>query len=130
MRKRCSDYQDDFTKPLPPNPGYRELHPLLIPQQWPPDAENRRAIGEYIIRGIKTTIPFQDVILRDPDFVRGKYDTGFVARFLESGVAKLKGQRLRLKGRTMSQVPKQPVVVGLGLELRTLVLKLPLSFEL
>jgi acetyl-CoA carboxylase biotin carboxylase subunit len=50
----------------------------------------RRALGEYIIRGIKTTIPFQDAILRDPDFVRGKYDTGFVARFLESGVAKLR----------------------------------------
>jgi hypothetical protein len=38
----------DFAKPLPPNPGYLELHPLLVPQQWPPDADNRRAVGEYI----------------------------------------------------------------------------------
>jgi acetyl-CoA carboxylase biotin carboxylase subunit len=50
----------------------------------------RRALGEYIIRGIKTTIPFQQAILRDPDFVRGKYDTSFVGKLLDSGVAKLR----------------------------------------
>jgi biotin carboxylase len=48
----------------------------------------RRALGEYIIRGIKTTIPFQEAIMRDPDFIRGKYDTSFVGRIIESGVAK------------------------------------------
>ena len=48
----------------------------------------RRALGEYIIRGIKTTIPFQEAIMRDPDFIRGKYDTNFVAGIIESGVAK------------------------------------------
>jgi pyruvate carboxylase len=37
-----------------------------------------RALGEYMITGIKTTIPFQEAIMRDPDFVRGKYNTGFV----------------------------------------------------
>ncbi|HZJ17365.1 MAG TPA: ATP-grasp domain-containing protein, partial [Chthoniobacteraceae bacterium] len=51
----------------------------------------RRALGEYIIRGIKTTIPFQEAIMRDPDFVRGKYDTSFVGKIIESGVAKLRG---------------------------------------
>lgn len=50
----------------------------------------RRALGEYIIRGIKTTIPLHDAIMRDPDFVRGKYDTSFVGKFLESGVARLR----------------------------------------
>jgi hypothetical protein len=26
----------DFSKPLPVNEAYRELHPLLLPDQWPP----------------------------------------------------------------------------------------------
>jgi acetyl-CoA carboxylase biotin carboxylase subunit len=47
-------------------------------------ARMRRALSEYLIRGVKTTIPFQQTIMYDPDFVRGKYDTGFVARLLEA----------------------------------------------
>ena len=31
----------------------------------------RRALSEYMITGIKTTIPFQQAIMHDPDFVRG-----------------------------------------------------------
>jgi acetyl-CoA carboxylase biotin carboxylase subunit len=50
----------------------------------------RRALGEYIIRGPKTTIPLLDAIMRDPDFVRGKYDTSFVGKFLEGGVSRLR----------------------------------------
>jgi acetyl-CoA carboxylase biotin carboxylase subunit len=50
-------------------------------------ARMSRALGEYIITGIKTTIPFQEAIMRDPDFVRGKYNTGFVAKIIESRVA-------------------------------------------
>jgi len=44
----------------------------------------RRALSEYIIRGIKTTIPFQQAIMHDPDFVRGSYDTGFVAKLIDA----------------------------------------------
>jgi acetyl-CoA carboxylase biotin carboxylase subunit len=44
----------------------------------------RRALSEYLIRGVKTTIPFQQRIMHDPDFVRGSYHTGFVARLLEA----------------------------------------------
>ena len=38
----------DFTGPLPQNAAYRELHPLLIPEQWPPPPENLRAIQAYV----------------------------------------------------------------------------------
>jgi acetyl-CoA carboxylase biotin carboxylase subunit len=56
-------------------------------------ARMRRALGEYIIRGIKTTIPFQQAIMHDPDFVRGKYDTGFVQRLIDARGAEFgKGQ--------------------------------------
>ena len=47
-------------------------------------ARMRRALSEYIIRGIKTTIPFQQAIMHDPDFVRGSYDTGFVAKLIDA----------------------------------------------
>jgi len=43
----------------------------------------KRALGEFIIRGIKTTIPFQLEIISHPDFVNGTYDIGWVSRFLE-----------------------------------------------
>jgi acetyl-CoA carboxylase biotin carboxylase subunit len=38
-----------------------------------------RALSEYLITGIKTTIPFQEEIMRNPAFARGAYHTGFVA---------------------------------------------------
>jgi acetyl-CoA carboxylase biotin carboxylase subunit len=44
-----------------------------------------RALNEYMITGIKTTIPFQQAIMWDEDFRRGVYSTGFVEKFLASG---------------------------------------------
>lgn len=38
----------DFSQPLPVNAGYREVHPLLVPPQWPPTAANEQAIAEWI----------------------------------------------------------------------------------
>lgn len=46
-------------------------------------ARMKRALGEFTIRGIKTTIPFQQEIISHPDFIKGTYDIGWVARFLE-----------------------------------------------
>jgi acetyl-CoA carboxylase biotin carboxylase subunit len=46
-------------------------------------ARMKRALGEFIIHGIKTTIPFQLEIISHPDFIKGAYDIGWVARFLE-----------------------------------------------
>ena len=40
----------------------------------------RRALDEFIVDGIKTTIPFSKKILNEQEFVSGKYDTGFVTR--------------------------------------------------
>jgi acetyl-CoA carboxylase, biotin carboxylase subunit len=42
-----------------------------------------RALSEYLITGISTTIPFQARIMRDADFVRGDFDTSFVEKMLE-----------------------------------------------
>ncbi len=44
-----------------------------------------RALSEYMITGIKTTIPFELAILQDPNFRRGVYATNFVEKLLSSG---------------------------------------------
>ena len=46
-------------------------------------ARMKRALGEFMIKGIKTTIPFQQEIIDHPDFRSGNYDIGWVARYLE-----------------------------------------------
>jgi acetyl-CoA carboxylase, biotin carboxylase subunit len=43
----------------------------------------RRALAEYEVGGIKTTLPFFRAIMDDTEFVEGKLDTGFIPRFNE-----------------------------------------------
>lgn len=47
-------------------------------------ARMKRALGEFIIEGIKTTIPLHRRILDDPDFQKGHLSTTFLERFLAS----------------------------------------------
>ncbi len=47
-------------------------------------ARMRRALDEFIIEGIKTTIPLHRRILDDPDFQKGHVSTTFLERFLAS----------------------------------------------
>ncbi|MBI3875529.1 MAG: acetyl-CoA carboxylase biotin carboxylase subunit [Verrucomicrobia bacterium] len=44
-----------------------------------------RALGEFMIEGIKTTIPFEQAIMQDPNFRRGVYSTNFVEQLLGGG---------------------------------------------
>ena len=43
----------------------------------------RRALGEYTVGGIKTTLPFFREIMRDAEFIAAQLDTGFIERFNE-----------------------------------------------
>jgi acetyl-CoA carboxylase biotin carboxylase subunit len=43
----------------------------------------RRALDEYAVGGIKTTLPFFRQIVRDEEFIAGHLDTGFIPRFNE-----------------------------------------------
>ena len=38
-------------------------------------------LDEFIIEGIRTTVPFHLQLLRDPRFVAGDFDTKFLERF-------------------------------------------------
>jgi len=43
----------------------------------------KRALSEYQVGGIRTTIPFFQAVLDDPDFRNGEIDTDYLARFLQ-----------------------------------------------
>jgi acetyl-CoA carboxylase biotin carboxylase subunit len=43
-------------------------------------ARMRRALDEYMVRGIRTNLPFHRRMLRSEEFLAGNYDTGFIDR--------------------------------------------------
>ena len=42
-----------------------------------------RALKEYVITGVETTLPFHQAIIEDPVFMSGKFNTGFIEEFYE-----------------------------------------------
>ena len=47
-------------------------------------ARMRRALQEFVVQGIKTTIPFHLRVMDHPDFVKGAVSTNFVERLTEA----------------------------------------------
>ena len=45
-------------------------------------ARMRRCLEMMVVEGIKTNIALHQRILDDPDFVEGRFDTGFMERFV------------------------------------------------
>jgi acetyl-CoA carboxylase biotin carboxylase subunit len=43
-------------------------------------ARMRRALDEYSVRGIRSNLPFHRRVMRQPSFLAGDYDTGFIGR--------------------------------------------------
>ncbi len=43
-------------------------------------ARMKRSLDEFVIRGVKTTIPFHQRIMSDEDFKNGDFDTGYIDR--------------------------------------------------
>ena len=65
----------------------------------------RRALDEYHVGGIKTTLPFFRQIVRDEEFVAGKLDTGFIERFQDR-------QRSELKSQPLTELVDMAVIAG------------------
>jgi acetyl-CoA carboxylase biotin carboxylase subunit len=42
----------------------------------------KRALDEFYIEGVKTTVPFHRQLLDDPDFLAGNYTTKFMETFV------------------------------------------------
>jgi hypothetical protein len=65
----------DFREPAPSNTAYGSLHPVVVPETWPPSRENSATIGAYIARhGVPA---LQAVISRgQSDFADGLFYAG------------------------------------------------------
>jgi len=45
-------------------------------------AKMERALGQFVVQGIETSIPMHQAIFQDPGFRAGEFDTKFMERFL------------------------------------------------
>ena len=65
---------------------------LIVHAEDRPTAIRRmqRALGEYVIQGIRTNIPFHRAALADEGFMAGDYDTRLVERLLASETGSLR----------------------------------------
>ena len=86
-RINAEDPFDEFR----PSPGRIEMYyydsmisKLITTGKDRRDALDRmnRALSEYMVTGVKTTISFQQAIMQDPNFRRGVYSTSFVEQLL------------------------------------------------
>ena len=80
---RVDSWVHDRAKVLP---YYDSLLAKLI--VWGEDrdaaiARMRWALDEYVVEGIRSTVPFHRRVLRDPEFLSGDLDTGYIERFLK-----------------------------------------------
>lgn len=73
----CSDY----TVP----PFYDSMISKLIVHDESRELAIRKmtqALNEFVVHGVKTTIPLHLDLMQHPDFIAGRYDTGFLKRIL------------------------------------------------
>ena len=57
---------------------------LITTAQTREEAINKmkRALQEFIIEGVKTTIPFHQQLMENPDYLAGNYTTKFMEDFV------------------------------------------------
>ncbi len=76
----------------------------------------RRALDEYNVGGIETTLPFFRDIVRDKEFIEGKLDTGFIQRYFErkkvSEETDLTKQDIALIASALSYSEQNPVATN------------------
>ena len=68
---------------IPPNYDSM-ISKLIVVAQTREEAilKMRRALDEYIIQGVKTTIPFHQNLMQDPKFIEGDFTTKFMETFV------------------------------------------------
>ncbi len=65
----------DFSKPLPVNEAYRDIQPLLLPEEWPPSQANQGALAQYVADHGETA--YQAAITRGQhEFAQGLFFGG------------------------------------------------------
>ncbi|HEV3038575.1 MAG TPA: acetyl-CoA carboxylase biotin carboxylase subunit [Candidatus Angelobacter sp.] len=87
IREDSGVYQG-WTVPLDYDPMLSKLI-AYAPDRRTAIERMRRALDEYFIGGIKTNLALFRTILRDPDFIAARIDTGYLDRLLSSGPASI-----------------------------------------
>jgi hypothetical protein len=99
----------DFSKPLPVNVGYRAIHPLLLPERWPPDADNVAAIADFVEKNGARA--FQSAVSGGQhEFPDGLFFGGTAPTWSNQTIR----QVLRQHGRTAGKIAWIDLHTGLG----------------
>ncbi len=99
----------DFSQPLPENAAYRELHALLVPDTWPPSAQNQQAVGEYL--ATRGQAAFQAAVSRGQhEFPDGLFFGGHAPTWSNLALRDV----LRVHGRRAGRLAWIDVHTGLG----------------
>lgn len=99
----------DFSKPLPENREYRELHPLLFPDRWPPPPGNLQAVGAWLARNGEAA--FQSAITRGQyEFPDGLFFGGQAPTWSNLALREV----LRAHGRRAARIGWIDIHTGLG----------------
>lgn len=100
----------DFSQPLPVNAEYRELHPLLVPPEWPPGLENGQAIAARLAQG-GGLAAYQAAITRGQhEFPDGMFFGGTAATWSNRMLRDV----LRTHGRRAARIAWIDIHTGLG----------------
>jgi hypothetical protein len=99
----------DFSRPLPVNEAYRELRPLLEPQQWPPPASHGVATMQYIARHGEAAL--QAAVTRGQyEFADGLFFGGTAPTWSNLALREV----LRTHGRRAGRIAWIDIHTGLG----------------
>ena len=99
----------DFDAPLPENPRYAELHPLLFPATWPPEPANEQKLAEWL--GRHGPAAYQAAISSGQhDFPTGMYFGGREATWSNRTLREV----LRAHGRRAARIAWIDFHTGLG----------------
>ena len=99
----------DFSRSLPVNEAYRELQPLLLPEQWPPSQQNVASIAAYI--AAHGAAAYQAAITRGQhEFAGGMFFGGTAPTWSNAALR----QVLRDHGRRAKRIAWIDLHTGLG----------------
>ena len=99
----------DFSLPLPVNVAYRDLHPLLLPAEWPPTEVNRAAIAAYITA--EGVAHYQSAVSQGQhEFADGMFFGGAAATWSNTTLR----QVLQTYGRKAKRIAWMDLHTGLG----------------
>ena len=65
-------------------PFYDSMIAKIIATAWSREeaiAKMHQALSETVIEGVKTTIPFHKTMMKNPDFIKGEFDTKYLDRY-------------------------------------------------